>query len=368
MLGAIVATVTLMGAAKVQAGAPPVPSSDTPNLATVSPATRKPVRTADANRPAPRHPDTMRVTVAADRAPGDRAPGDLPAHARLERWRAMIGEASQRFAVPPQWITRVMIAESAGLTHRGGAPIRSRKGAIGLMQLMPGTWREIRAKLDLGDDPDQPRDNILAGTYYLRTLYDRFGYPGLFAAYNAGPARYERYLAGTPLPAETRAYLARTTSPDRSGIGRVRGVAASISGRAAPVTGGSLFALTQGLATGADDVPVRDGPRAGAERFDDLAGAGRVVSADDEAVDAGVEAGAEAGAGAARSLLRHASSAVFGAGMPVARPMVSPRQSGGPHDKGGVPGRGPQSEVDRAALPATGHTDAAIFAVRKVAR
>src|SRR5690606_7307731 len=86
---------------------------------------------------------------------------------------------------------------------------RSRAGAIGLMQLMPGTWAEMRARLGLGRDPDDPRDNILAGTFYLRLMYERFGYPGLFAAYNAGPGRYAAYLTGRQsLPAETIAYLA----------------------------------------------------------------------------------------------------------------------------------------------------------------
>ena len=79
---------------------------------------------------------------------------------------------------------------------------------MGLMQLMPGTWLETKAKLGLGSDPFNPRDNILAGTAYLRMMYDRFGYPGLFAAYNAGPARYTAYLAGArKLPVETRAYV-----------------------------------------------------------------------------------------------------------------------------------------------------------------
>lgn len=80
---------------------------------------------------------------------------------------------------------------------------------MGLMQLMPGTWAQMRAALRLGADPHDPRDNILAGTAYLRLMYDRFGYPGLFAAYNAGPARYAVYLAnGRKLPGETHAYLA----------------------------------------------------------------------------------------------------------------------------------------------------------------
>lgn len=80
---------------------------------------------------------------------------------------------------------------------------------MGLMQLMPGTWAEMRRKHGLGANAHDPRDNILAGTAYLRAMHDRFGYPGLFAAYNAGPARYAEHLAtGRPLPVETAAYVA----------------------------------------------------------------------------------------------------------------------------------------------------------------
>ena len=85
---------------------------------------------------------------------------------------------------------------------------------MGLMQLMPGTWQEMRAAHGLGRDPHDPRDNILAGTAYLRAMYDRFGYPGLFGAYNAGPARYADHLArGSRLPQETVAYMATTAGP-----------------------------------------------------------------------------------------------------------------------------------------------------------
>lgn len=127
----------------------------------------------------------------------------------VSAWRPFVAEASQRFGVPVAWIERVMQAESGGRTTLGGRPIVSRAGAMGLMQLMPGTWAEMRAALDLGADPFNPRDNILAGTAYLRRMYDRFGYPGLFAAYNAGPGRYAAYLEGRqPLPAETVGYLA----------------------------------------------------------------------------------------------------------------------------------------------------------------
>ena len=127
----------------------------------------------------------------------------------VTRWRPYSLEASRRFGVPLEWIEQVMRAESGGRTHLRGRPITSRAGAMGLMQVMPGTWAELRARLGLGSDPHDPRDNILAGTYYLRLMYDRFGYPGLFGAYNAGPARYSAYLAGrSGLPGETRAYMA----------------------------------------------------------------------------------------------------------------------------------------------------------------
>ncbi|MEG3091675.1 lytic transglycosylase domain-containing protein [Sphingomonas sp. PB1R3] len=138
-----------------------------------------------------------------------------PVHAEtVADLRPYIVEASSRFGVPTAWIERVMRAESDGRTMLDGRPIRSSAGAIGLMQLMPGTWVDMRARLGLGDNPDDPRDNILAGTLYLRLMYDRFGYPGLFAAYNAGPGRYADYLAGhARLPAETAAYLARVAPP-----------------------------------------------------------------------------------------------------------------------------------------------------------
>lgn len=133
----------------------------------------------------------------------------------LERWSAHIGEASARFGVPIAWIRRVMRAESAGRTMLGGRPIVSRAGAMGLMQLMPDTWAQMRAALGLGSDPHDPRDNILAGTAYLRMMYDRFGYPGLFAAYNAGPGRYAQHLAtGRRLPRETIAYVANVAGSD----------------------------------------------------------------------------------------------------------------------------------------------------------
>ena len=117
---------------------------------------------------------------------------------------AFVTEASRRFAVPEHWIRAVMRVESGEKSRA-----RSRKGATGLMQIMPRTWAELRARHRLGADPYDIRDNILAGTAYIRELYDRYGAPGFLAAYNAGPGRYERHLVtGRPLPAETQAYVA----------------------------------------------------------------------------------------------------------------------------------------------------------------
>lgn len=136
----------------------------------------------------------------------------------VDRWRPYIEEASARYGVPVAWIERVMRAESGGRTTLDGRPIVSRAGAMGLMQLMPGTWADMRSRLGLGNDPHHPRDNIMAGTYYLRLMYDRFGYPGLFGAYNAGPARYSAYLAGrSGLPPETRAYMASVAGHRETG-------------------------------------------------------------------------------------------------------------------------------------------------------
>jgi len=136
-----------------------------------------------------------------------------PAHADpIDRWRGIVEEASVRFGIPARWIGQVIRAESNGQATLAGRPIRSRAGAMGLMQLMPATWATMRFRLRLGPDPDNPRDNIMAGSFFLRLLYDRFGYPGLFAAYNAGPTLYARHLAGgANLPAETRAYLAKVS-------------------------------------------------------------------------------------------------------------------------------------------------------------
>jgi hypothetical protein len=131
-----------------------------------------------------------------------------PVVERVTSWQQFIGEAAQRFTIPEGWIRAMMGAESGGRTTLHGRPITSPKGAIGLMQVMPDTYSTLSQRYGLGWDSYDPHNNILAGTAYLREMYERYGYPLLFAAYNAGPRRVDDYLLrGIPLPSETRAYV-----------------------------------------------------------------------------------------------------------------------------------------------------------------
>ncbi|WP_439549448.1 transglycosylase SLT domain-containing protein [Falsiroseomonas sp.] len=128
-------------------------------------------------------------------------------------WGPYIQAASRRFDVPERWIREVMRQESAGRVAA-----TSRVGAMGLMQVMPGTYRELQARYGLGPDPYHPWDNLMAGTAYVREMYQLYGAPAFLAAYNAGPRRLEDYLwGGRGLPNETRNYVARV-GPRIAGI------------------------------------------------------------------------------------------------------------------------------------------------------
>jgi soluble lytic murein transglycosylase-like protein len=120
----------------------------------------------------------------------------------MGRWTDDIAEAARRFSLPESWIRAVTEAESAG-----NPEAVSPKGAMGLMQLMPEAYRQMRAEYGLGADPFDPRDNIMAGSAFLRKMLDRFGEAGFLAAYNAGPERYAEVLSGAaPLPEESLAF------------------------------------------------------------------------------------------------------------------------------------------------------------------
>ena len=145
------------------------------------------------------------ASLAARASPSYPAPGPPD-----DPWGPYVREAAGRFRVPEAWIRAVMRQESGGRqTGADGAPVTSSAGAMGLMQVMPGTYAGLRRRHALGPDPYEPRSNILAGAAYLREMHERFGAPAFLAAYNAGPDRVAAYLAGdTMLPDETVSYVA----------------------------------------------------------------------------------------------------------------------------------------------------------------
>jgi hypothetical protein len=133
-----------------------------------------------------------------------------PPGPRSDPWGPYIHEASGKYDIPERWIREVMRVETGGRTEMNGRPITSGAGAMGLMQVMPATYDELRSRYSLGDDPYDPHNSILAGTAYIRELYDLYGSPGFLAAYNGGPGRLDDYLTrNRPLPDETRRYVAK---------------------------------------------------------------------------------------------------------------------------------------------------------------
>jgi soluble lytic murein transglycosylase-like protein len=137
----------------------------------------------------------------------------------IDRWKAPINDASKRVGIPADWIRAIIMEESGGRTMMAeNTPITSSMGAMGLMQVMPDTWREMQHIYNLGNDPYEPHDNIMAGAALLRTLYWEYGYPGMFAAYNDGPGMIEAHRRLKQLlPPETAAYVLDIASILRTG-------------------------------------------------------------------------------------------------------------------------------------------------------
>jgi hypothetical protein len=153
----------------------------------------------------PRVSATSQARAYAAKAPGDYTP---PGPA-TDPWGPYIHLASARFNVPQQWIRQVMRVESGGNEYMAGRLTVSPAGAMGLMQLEPGTYQEMAARYGLGNDPFNPYSNIMAGAAYIHEMYQVYGSPGFLAAYNAGPGRLDNYLDyHAPLPDETRNYVA----------------------------------------------------------------------------------------------------------------------------------------------------------------
>ncbi|HET9490743.1 MAG TPA: lytic transglycosylase domain-containing protein [Methylomirabilota bacterium] len=117
---------------------------------------------------------------------------------------AMIGEHIREIA-PRYGVSEVLVASIIAVESEYNPRAVSRKGARGLMQLMPATASSLRV-----DDPFDPRENIEAGVRHLRRLMDLFdnNLPLVIAAYNAGENAVRRYR-GIPPYRETRQYVSR---------------------------------------------------------------------------------------------------------------------------------------------------------------
>lgn len=163
--------------------------------------------------PQPRVANPARIVkraVHARREPSVFQREQSMSHAELmTRWEPLIKKAARRFTVPASWIREVMRIESGGRTMMAeNTHIVSSQGALGLMQVQPGTYAEMRMQYRLGPDPFDPHDNIFAGAAYLRWLRGKYGFPTMFEAYDDGPGNLEQRTAkGVLLPAETRNYV-----------------------------------------------------------------------------------------------------------------------------------------------------------------
>lgn len=112
-------------------------------------------------------------------------------------------EAGKRFDLDPD-----LLRSQAKIESKNDPYAVSPTSALGVMQVEPDTYNAMRQQYrDIGPNPFNARDNIMAGAAYLRQMQDQYGPQGGLAAYNAGPQRYERHLAGDPLPDETSRYV-----------------------------------------------------------------------------------------------------------------------------------------------------------------
>jgi soluble lytic murein transglycosylase-like protein len=124
--------------------------------------------------------------------------GSQPDAAALSPYAEIIDTAAANQGVDAKLVRAVIQVESA---YRASA--RSRKGAMGLMQLMPDTARRYQVA-----NPYDPKSNIEAGIKHLKSLLERFQLASALAAYNAGEAAVARFRGVPPYP-ETRDYVSR---------------------------------------------------------------------------------------------------------------------------------------------------------------
>jgi soluble lytic murein transglycosylase-like protein len=154
------------------------------------------------------------TTPYTTQTPAARSPELAAAElANRQRIEIMIREVSARYNVDPALIRAVIETES-----NWNSKAISRKGALGLMQLVPGTARQLGV-----NNAFDPKQNLDGGVRYLHTLLERYNgdLDKALAAYNAGPGAVDR-ARGVPLFRETRDYVQKVTdSYFRPGSGRL---------------------------------------------------------------------------------------------------------------------------------------------------
>lgn len=143
-------------------------------------------------------------SMPSRRAVADEGIASLEPKKGAHKYEDLVLAEAKRQGVDPMLARHVLYKETGNIPNPEN--IKSKAGAIGIMQLMPKTAKE------LGVDPTNPEDNIRGGVTYLRKMMDKYNDPILAAAaYNAGPGRVDRALKGeglTSLPRETRMYIA----------------------------------------------------------------------------------------------------------------------------------------------------------------
>jgi hypothetical protein len=207
LIGLVAVAVIVVVAAVTPHGPPtPIHRAAAPRIAHTKTATAKPRAPA---KPVPRKPSAFALEQ------------QMSFSELMNRWNPTIAEAAKKYGVPQPWIRAVIQIESGGRTMLAeNQPIKSNMGAMGLMQLMPQTYNDMRVEHGLGKDPYDPHDNIMAGAAYLRFLRAKYGYPAMFAAYNDGPGNLEARMMGRGLlPLETQNYMVNITNA-LSGGGR----------------------------------------------------------------------------------------------------------------------------------------------------
>lgn len=156
--------------------------------------------------------DASAQTYEVPGAPAFRSTRPLPPKAAQGRFEALVLEHATRNNLRPDLVRAVIQVES-GFNPRARSP----KGAMGLMQLMPGTARQLGV-----GNPYDPSENIRGGTTYLRQLLDRYdGDEQLaLAAYNAGAGAVDKYGRAVPPYRETRDYVKKVGSASVSDGGQ----------------------------------------------------------------------------------------------------------------------------------------------------